>query len=928
MKRRVLAALVAIVVTAAAAVPAAYLLSRKGESPAASPRGMTPFNTPPVAQIQASSTRILHGFEVTLDGSGSYDADGDALTHLWSFGDDTPPIEALKVVHNYFEDGLYEAVLTVSDGRASDNATVTITVYNGPPVLSSFFPPTELVSMDEGQNMTFGVNATDPNLDELIYAWRVGSRAIPGSSSRYTFVSDFRSDGVYDISVSVSDGHANASVAWRLLVRDLNRPPKIESVEPPMDVAISEGEAAVLRATASDPDEDTLSWVWVIDGNVGENGEGPLAEMTYRPDFRSSGAHSARVTFSDGSASASNQWSITVRNTNLPPEIAGFTPDRDVSFPENSAMVFVVTALDPDGDPMTFDWTLDGAPVGSRHESHYTLVTNYSSSGSYRVSVVVSDGRLNVSNTWNVTVTNVNRPPTARASASALEDFVGAVFEFDAGSSYDPDGEQLSFEWDFGDGGLGAGVSVTHVYSAPGGFRVTLTARDPFDGLSMDSVDIRVLPGLSRLWGLGPLADPVSEMLVRDIDADGLLELVAALDGGEDGSGAAHGRVLMYGLTTRLEEWRSADIGRPAGLAAANLDGDPALEILVGLELAVTGDLYGTEHRGALYVFDGATHALERQCPTPGAVTSVLIADTDLDERKEILLGYIYNTSIDAAGGAMTMRGGLALYDEGLNQIWNSTGWGLTLALACENLDRDPAVELVLATLSGIYPTGADCNLSGFEWSGGEPAAKGELEGVLTSAFDIADINGDGVREVLAGESELDGETGVYGGRIYALDPEMSIIWRSVEVGGVTALEAADIDGRPGLEICAGVAEREDKEGNLSGRMLVFESTWIEGWRTGDIGHVYRLAAGDADGDGVADVAAASMTHRRDLESGSTTLRIFSGVSRREIGNASGLHELTSGILLADVDVDASVEILVADWMEAEAQAHIYMYEI
>ncbi len=871
---------------------------------------------------------MLHGSEVTFDGSSSYDADGDALSYIWSFGDGTPPIEAPTVVHNYFEDGLYEATLTVSDGRLSDNASVTISVYNGPPVVSSYSPPTELVSIDEGQNMTFGINATDPNFDELSYAWRVGSRDIPGSTSRYTFTSDFRSAGAYDIRVSVSDGIANASVAWRLMVRDLNRPPRIESVEPPMDAAIYEGEALVLRATASDPDEGVLSWVWVMDGNVGEDGKGLLAETTYRPDFRSSGAHWARVTFSDGSSSASHQWNITVRNTNLPPQIHNSTPERNVSFPENSAMVFVVTAIDPDGDPLSFNWTLNGAPVGSPHESHFTFVTNYTSSGTYNVSVVVSDGRLNSSNTWSAAVTNVNRPPTARISANPLEGFVGTVFGFDARASYDPDEEELSFEWDFGDGSHGAGRAVTHVYSAPGGFRVALTARDPFDGCSTASIDVTVLPGLTRLWGIGPLTNPVSEMLIGDFDADGPVELALALDGGEDESGVAHGRLILYDLTTHMEEWRSDDIGRAAGLIAANLDGDPALELVVGLELGHTGDLNGTVHRGAICVFDGATRALERRCTVAGAVTSLLVADLDLDGRREILIGYISNTSLEIAGGALALRGGLAIYDESLSWIWSSEGWGATLVLAVESLDRDADVELVVATHSVFSQASVVCNLSSLEWSGGGLIPTGELKGTLPSAFNVADVNGDGAKEVLIGESELDESTGLYGGRMYALSPSMSVIWRSVELGGVTAIEAADIDGKPGLELCAGVAESEDEEGALRGRLVVFGSDWVESWRSSDIGHVVWLGAGDVSGDGVEDLVAVSMSRWSESGGGNTTLRVFSGASKRELANATGLHEATGGALLLNVDSDEALEILLADWAEAEGRSSVHLYEI
>ena len=58
----------------------------------------------------------------------------------------------------------------------------------------------------------------------------------------------------------------------------------------------------------------------------------------------------------------------------------------------------------------------------------------------------------------------------------------GLTVTFDASSSYDPDGYIVSYEWDFGDGSTASGVTVTHTYSQPGTYTVTLTVTDN-DGL-------------------------------------------------------------------------------------------------------------------------------------------------------------------------------------------------------------------------------------------------------------------------------------------------------------------------------------------------------------------------------------------------------------------------------------------------------------
>ncbi len=54
----------------------------------------------------------------------------------------------------------------------------------------------------------------------------------------------------------------------------------------------------------------------------------------------------------------------------------------------------------------------------------------------------------------------------------------GQLITFDGGGSVDPDGDPLTYAWNFGDGSSGTGVAPTHAYTGLGAFTVTLVVND------------------------------------------------------------------------------------------------------------------------------------------------------------------------------------------------------------------------------------------------------------------------------------------------------------------------------------------------------------------------------------------------------------------------------------------------------------------
>jgi len=72
----------------------------------------------------------------------------------------------------------------------------------------------------------------------------------------------------------------------------------------------------------------------------------------------------------------------------------------------------------------------------------------------------------------------LNQSPLASFTAIPTSGVVPLEVSFDASGSHDPDGNILSYEWDFKDGNAGGGEIVNHTFSFAGNYNVRLTVTD------------------------------------------------------------------------------------------------------------------------------------------------------------------------------------------------------------------------------------------------------------------------------------------------------------------------------------------------------------------------------------------------------------------------------------------------------------------
>jgi hypothetical protein len=237
-----------------------------------------PTNDAPTADAGDDVT-VTAGGTIQLDGTGSSDPEGDALSYSWtqttgpSLGTlsdsdtDTPTLDVVDTV-----DGgspiSGEFQLTVSDGNGgTDTDTVSVTVEPAPP--SNTAPSADAgadQTVDEGATVTLDASgSSDTDGDTLSYAWTQTDSSgesvtlSDATAEQPTFTApDVDSDTTLTFEVEVSDGTDSDTDTVSVTVEDTDgTQPPVDAPSTTVSLAPTSGEAAVGGTTTYDLVVDT-----------------------------------------------------------------------------------------------------------------------------------------------------------------------------------------------------------------------------------------------------------------------------------------------------------------------------------------------------------------------------------------------------------------------------------------------------------------------------------------------------------------------------------------------------------------------------------------------------------------------------------------------------------------------------------------------
>lgn len=370
-----------------------------------------------------NTTECLGGTTIFTDNST-----GSPVLYEWDFGDGSPIDNSINPTHTYSSAGSFLVQLTLTNSVNCSNSLPQIVQVNQVPIADFNWSQT-----CEGDAMNF----TDATANSPItWDWDFGDGNASVSQNPNHIYAD---TGSYTVKLVVSGGSGCLdSITYNVYVDSI----------PTADFAfvqVCTGDTTIFN------DLSTISpnnYQW----NFGDGGTSTLINPTHV--YTSTGNYNVSLTVEYSSNGCTNTMSQSVEAY----------PRTTPAFTANTPCLGDSTTLADatGGTPVSWEWDLgDGSPI----ETVQSPTHLYNSQGIFDITLITANA-FGCSDTLHQQV-EIFGLPTADFSSTAVCE--GANTQFTDNSTDD-----VSWHWDFGDGGTDLNENPIHVYSGFGSYTVEL----------------------------------------------------------------------------------------------------------------------------------------------------------------------------------------------------------------------------------------------------------------------------------------------------------------------------------------------------------------------------------------------------------------------------------------------------------------------
>ena len=560
---------------------------------------VTAVNDAPVVANALADRHVAEdqAIDIAVPANTFADLDGDVLVYSASLLDGAAlpawlQFDGSRIFGNPPQDfnGSFDIRITASDGQldASSTFRLTIDAVNDAPVLLS---PLADVTSNEDAEIAFSLPAGafgDPDGTALTYFVRqANGSALPAwlsyADGRFSGTPPQDFNGYLDIEVLASDGALAASDVFRITIDPVNDAPVI--VTPLNDLAVAEDQSfslAIATGGFADVDLDSLTF-----GLTRADGSALPAWLSYvggrlvgqaPADFN--GSIDLALTASDGTASVTDQFRLSVLAVNDAPVLTHLLPDLTGTEDQAIDVLLDTSAFaDIDGPALTFTARrADGSALpgwltfdGTRFTG--TPPANYN--GPIDIEVTASDGSLQVGDVFRLTIQPVNDAPLVQAALPdvAVDEDTPVDVLVPAGAFGDVDGDALTLTAKLASGSAlpgwltfdGTRFTGTPPANFNGVIDITVTASDA-QLTASDTFRLTIQPVNDAPVLVTPLAD-------ISVNEDSLVDFTVPAGAFSD----PDGQTLSYSATltggAALPSWLSFAGDRLTGTPPANFNG-------------------------------------------------------------------------------------------------------------------------------------------------------------------------------------------------------------------------------------------------------------------------------------------------------------------------------------------------------------------